>query len=75
MHEAFGFPASAIHLADHTNPFDVQEVWQVPNGSFITTVYQGCWFSEIGRTYTATGDRVIMVEAVLEVTDIKNISL
>jgi len=70
MHEAFGFPASAIHLSDHTNPFDVQEIWQLPSGLIIGTVYQGCWFSSIGREYSATGERVIMATAALEVTDI-----
>jgi len=73
MHEAFGFPASAINLADHTNPFDVQEIWQLPSGVLIGTIYQGCWFSSIGRDFAATGDRVIMVRAQLEVTDILNL--
>lgn len=73
MHQAFGFAASAIHLADHTNPFDVQELWIQPNGTIIGTIYRGCWFSRIGRDYSATGDRVIMADAALEVTDISDV--
>lgn len=73
MHEAFGFDASAIHLSDHTNPFDVQEIWQLPSGLIIGTVYTGCWFSSIGRDYAATGDRVIMARGALEVTDMLNL--
>jgi hypothetical protein len=73
LHEAFGFPASAIHLADHLNPFDVQEIWELPSGGVIGTIYQGCWFSSIGREFAATGDRVIMVNATIEVTDILHI--
>ena len=73
LHEAFGFPASAINLADHTNPFDVQELWQLPSGLIIGTVYTGCWFADVGREYTSTGDRVIMARATLEVTDWLNL--
>jgi len=73
LHEAFGFPASAINLADHTNPFDVQELWQLPSGLIIGTIYTGCWFSDIGREYTATGDRVIMTRGTIEVTDKMNL--
>jgi hypothetical protein len=73
MHQAFGFAASAINLADHTNPFDVQELWQLPSGLVIGTIYQNCWFTNIGREYTAQGDRVIMARGQLEVTDILNL--
>lgn len=69
MHEAFGFSASAIHLADHTRAFEVQEVWRLPSGAVRGTVYKGCWFSSIGRDYSAQGDRVIMARGQLEVTD------
>jgi hypothetical protein len=73
LHEAFGFPASAINLADHTNSFDVQELWQLPSGLIIGTVYTGCWFADVGREFQSTGDRVIMTRATIEVTDKHNI--
>ena len=73
LHEAFGFAANAINLADHTNAFDVQELWQLPSGLIIGTIYSGCWFSDIGREHTATGDRVIMARATIEVTDKTNL--
>ena len=72
MHEAFGFPASAINLADHTNSFEVHELWQLPSGVPQGSIYTGCWFNNIGREYTAQGDRVIMARAQLEVQDILN---
>lgn len=73
LHEAFGFPANANHLADHTDPFEVQELWTLPDGLITGTIYQGCWFSSVGREYTATGDRVIMANATMEVTEILNL--
>jgi len=73
MHEAFGFPANAIHLSDHVNPFDVQEIWQLPSGLIIGTVYAGCWFSNIGREFSATGERVILATGTIEITDIFNL--
>jgi hypothetical protein len=73
MHEAFGFAASAINLADHTNPFTVQELWLYPSGLIEGTIYYNCWFGNIGREYTAQGDRVIMARAQLEVQDILNL--
>jgi hypothetical protein len=73
LHQAFGFPASAINLADHTNPFDVSELWQLPSGLIIGTVYTGCWFSEVGREHAAEGNRIIMARATIEVTDKHNV--
>jgi hypothetical protein len=69
MHQAFGYAASASNLADHTDPFQVQEIRVLPSGIIEATVYVGCWFSNIGREYTATGDRVVQVNAQIEVTD------
>lgn len=69
MHEAFGFAATASNLADHTEPFEVQEVRKLPSGVTEATIYTGCWFSNIGREYTATGDRTVNVNAQIEVTD------
>jgi len=70
MHEAFGYAGSAINLADHTNPFDCHEIWLLPTGLLQGYIYHNCWFSSIGREYTAQGDRIILARGTLEVTDI-----
>lgn len=69
MWRAFGFEASIVHLADHLRPFDVKEIWKTPQGDNYGTLYTGCWFSDTGRNMAATGDRVIMATAKMEVTD------
>ena len=73
MHQAFGFPANAINLADHTEPFDVQELWATPSGVPVGYIYVGCWFTNVGREYTAQGDRVILERGQLEYRDMLNI--
>jgi hypothetical protein len=59
-------------LANQFDPFDVTEAWVVPGGIPQAVDYQinylGCWFSEIGRTLSATGDRIVNVNATLEYT-------
>lgn len=58
-------------LANQDNPFDVHEAWIVPGGSSAQpyrTIYGGCWFSDVGRTIDAKGDRMINVSATLEYT-------
>lgn len=69
MHEAFGFAATASNLADHTTPFEVMEVRKLPSGVTETTIYTGCWFSNIGKEMAATGERTIQVNAQIECTD------
>lgn len=52
-----------------TGHLDIREAWHTPGGTedyFI--IYKGCWFSNIGRTISATGDRIINVNATLEYT-------
>lgn len=68
MEIAFGTPDITM-LSAQTTAFDVQELWTRPSNTgryFI--LYLGCWFSNIGRTITSTGDRVVNVNATLDYT-------
>jgi hypothetical protein len=61
-------PADLNMLSDQTSPFQVLEKWQYPNGSTETVQYDGCWFSNLGRTLRSDGDRLVNVNATLEWT-------
>lgn len=72
MEEAFG-TATLDMLSKQINAFVAAENWQVPdaNGGVQETYkkeYQGVWFSNIGRSYSATGDRLSNVSGTLEYT-------
>jgi hypothetical protein len=48
-----------IHLADQANPFEIHEVWELPNGRLITDVYYGCFLSENNPdAYEAAGNKL-----------------
>lgn len=59
MESAFGTPDVEM-LGDHNNPFTCNELWRFPDGSQEGRAYLGCWFSNIGRTYSATDARLVM---------------
>lgn len=65
MEQAFG-TADFTMLADQTEKFQVREVWRNPDGSIETFVYLECYFSNIGRNISSTGDRLVMVNATVE---------
>jgi hypothetical protein len=62
MEAAFGTPDVEM-LGDQANPFQVLELWRFPDNTQEGRVYAGCWFSNIGRTYSATDARLVMVNA------------
>jgi hypothetical protein len=68
MEQAFTV-ADLTMLSNQNDPFECRETWTTPNnanGYF--NRYQGCWFSDLGRTLSATADRVINVNATLQWT-------
>ena len=67
MEAAFG-TADVLMLSDHSNPFVVREGWKYPDGTVETHVFIGCWFSSIGRMYSATDNRLVLVNAAIEFT-------
>lgn len=52
-----------------TGLFDVRERWTTPGGTNnYVVIYKGCWFTNIGRNHSTTGDRIVNVNATLEYT-------
>jgi hypothetical protein len=68
MENAWGKNFSAIKmLTDQNNPLEIRELWSNPNdGSKTTLVYQGCWFTSLGRNLPADGDKVVRVNAAID---------
>lgn len=60
MEQAFGTNDFEM-LGDQNNPFEIRETWRFPNNAVEARAYIGCWFSQIGRNYQATGDRIVNV--------------
>ena len=65
MEEAWGPGFSIQMLTDQTDPLEIQERWQNPDGTFEVYVYSGCWFNSLGRNHSAQGDRITKVNASL----------
>lgn len=65
MESAFGTPDVEM-LGDHNNPFQCRETWRFPDGTIESRVYTGCWFSNIGRNFSSTDNRLVLVNATLE---------
>lgn len=65
MEVAFG-TADFTMLSDQTEKFQLREVWRNPDGSTESFVYLECQFSSLGRKFSAVGDRIVMVNAVIE---------
>jgi len=66
MEEAWGVNFNLNEmLSNQVEPLEIQEKWARSNGVISTWVYEGCWFSSIGRNYAVQGDRIINVSATL----------
>ena len=67
MEQAFGTVDLSM-LSKQSSPFIIDEFINQPAGGVRQNQYQGCWFSRIGRTHSATDDRIIKVNAELHYT-------
>lgn len=68
MEVAFGTDDLAM-LSRQTDPFSVRERWVSPDGANdYSSIYDGCWFSDLGRTHDSKGDRIVNVSATLQYT-------
>lgn len=68
METAFG-TADLSMLSSQNSELELREGWVSPNNeNNYSKVYSGCWFSSIGRTITATGERIVNVSATIEYT-------
>lgn len=65
METVFG-TADFTMLSDQTDKFQLREVWRNPDGSIESFIYLECMFSSLGRKYSATQDRIVMVSAVID---------
>lgn len=67
MEAAFGTVDFEM-ISHQSDPIQVMELWRHPDGSMEVWIYSGVWFSNIGRNFSATDSRVVMVNATLEYT-------
>jgi hypothetical protein len=68
MELAFGTPDLTM-LSNQSVAFEVREQWLSPGGTDnYAMLYRGCWFSDVGRTLSSTGDRLVNVRATLHYT-------
>jgi len=69
MEQAWGPNFNIVMLTDRANPLDIKEAWKNPDGSSHVGVYEGCWFTSLGRNLPADGDKVVRVNAAIDYTN------
>ena len=84
MEQAFGDFDLQMLSADPGNPnggtghvLTIREFWLMPESASVSSynvLYHGCWFSRIGRTLSATDDRIVNVNASIEYTRKERVS-
>ncbi len=65
MENAWGPNFSIVMLMDQHNPLSINERWDNPDGTTEIYTYTGCWFSSLGRSHSAQGDRITRANATL----------
>lgn len=51
-------------LCNQKKPLQLRELWKTPAGTpQITNIYYGFWFSSLGKKMSATGDRLLRMNA------------
>lgn len=66
MEEAFLDIGRLDFLSDQQAAIEIQEVWTYPDGTHGEAwKYTGVWFKSIGRTSSATDERIVKVDATL----------
>lgn len=74
MKTAFG-TADLTMLCNQNEPFDVEEVWKSPDGqNNYRRVYKGCWFTQMGQTFSADQNRTVMTSATLMYLYVEEVS-
>ncbi len=74
MEEAFGTRDLVMLTADPgqtdvTGQLTLREEWRTPNNeNDYNIIYDGCWFSNIGRTFQTTDNRIVNVNATIMYT-------
>jgi len=70
MGQAFGANllggvADMYSLSQQVTPFSVRETYVYPSGTIKAYLYSGCYFTEYGRTISATDDRIVKAQATI----------
>jgi len=65
MEQVWGTSKALWMLSNQNIPLTVEEKWRNPNMIVEKFVYEGCWFSQLGRNMQAQGDRIVLVNATL----------
>jgi hypothetical protein len=65
MEQAWGSNFSINMLTDQTVALTITEKWSNPATAAESWIYKGCWFTSLGRTHSAEGDRITKVNATL----------
>lgn len=68
--EAFGF-TDIIDIADQNVPFVIMKVEKAPEGVSVpdrTTLYEGCWFHDLPKTYDIGGNLKVMQDVTIGYT-------
>jgi hypothetical protein len=63
MEQVWGTGFDINLLADQATSLTILESWTNPDGTSLINIYEGCWFTQLGRTHSATGDRITKVSA------------
>ena len=67
MEDVFGSTDLAM-LTRQSQPFDVIEKWSKPDTTDERYIYQGCWFTSLGRAIRSDDNRIVSVNATLVYT-------
>jgi hypothetical protein len=65
METVWGTSKALWMLSSQLNPLEVEEKWRNPDGTVEKFLYEGSWFSQLGRNMQAQGDRIVLVNATL----------
>ena len=65
MEQVWGTSKALWMLSSQLNPLEIEEKWRNPDSTVEKFLYEGCWFSQLGRNMQAQGDRIVLVNATL----------
>lgn len=73
MEQVWGIAANIQMLGQQTASLEIDEMWRHPDQTIERYVYSGCWFTSLGRTLSAVGDRIVNVNATLQYVKVRQL--
>ena len=73
MENVFG-TTNLVVLANQKSPFTVQERWISPTGGLEVWLYEGCWFTNVGRAHRSDDTRLVNVNATIQYVHISKLN-